>query len=91
MREDYKDCTFTGCWVKDVYCNFTEDRVIRDTVPPEKWHYEVRHDDEGYGEPCQVKDAIIVNFFGTLITDEPIQFDENDECWLEEGDWEWVI
>lgn len=52
---------------------FTDLRVDRATVPKGMYMYEVRHADEDWGDPCQIGEWIMVNHFGTLITNEPLE------------------
>ena len=47
---------------------FTCLRVDRDTVPQGMYMYEVRHDDDQQGEPVQIANWIMVNHWGTLIS-----------------------
>ena len=51
---------------------FRDDRIDRGTVPAGLTMYEVRSDDDGKGEPCQIAIGVMVNFYGTLITRSPI-------------------
>jgi len=51
---------------------FTNLRIDRDTVPEELYLYEVRHDDEGCGDPVQIGTRILVNHWGTLISRVPL-------------------
>lgn len=43
---------------------FTVVRIDKKTVPEGVNCYEVRHDDEGQGIPCEIATDIWVNFFG---------------------------
>ena len=52
---------------------FTCLRVDRDTVPQGMYMYEVRHDDDQQGEPVQIANWIMVNHWGTLISNRPIR------------------
>lgn len=56
---------------------FTCLRVDRDTVPKGMYLYEVRHDDYGRGDPCQIANWILVNHWGTLISNTPITLEKN--------------
>lgn len=48
-------------------------RVEKNSVPNGWYAYDVRHGDGGY--PCTVeKDPVIVNFYGTFLTEKPIRF-----------------
>lgn len=37
--------------------------------------YEVRHDDEGQGDPVEIALGIMVNHYGTLIVKEPFDLE----------------
>jgi len=54
---------------------FTSLRLDRDQLPEGVYKYDIRHSDEGY-DACEVKDFIMVNHMGTIITKEPIEMDE---------------
>ncbi|MGN1303489.1 MAG: LPD28 domain-containing protein [Oscillospiraceae bacterium] len=69
---------------------FTCMRVDRKTVPDGLFAYDVRDDDDCSGEICQIKPFVMVNHWGTIITDRPIDMDdfwgccfvsENDYCY----------
>jgi len=51
---------------------FTCLRVDRSTVPGNLYIYEVRHADEDWGEPVQVCKGVLVNHYGTLISNKPL-------------------
>lgn len=52
---------------------FTSLRVDKGTVPDGLYIYEVRHDDEGQGDPIEVANFVMVNHWGTLISAYPIK------------------
>jgi hypothetical protein len=52
---------------------FTECRINRATVPKDVHRYEIRHGDEDWGEPVELAHGIGVNYYGTVLTREPIQ------------------
>ena len=56
---------------------FTFERLFRDSVPEDMFHYEVRHADEMWGGPCQLAQGVPVNFYGTVLTNDPIQLPIN--------------
>lgn len=72
---------------------FTCLRVDRSTVPKGMYLYEVRHDDYGRGDPCQIGNWILVNHWGTLISNEPLKLipvPHRDNAFLDidpEKDW----
>lgn len=70
MTERFEEVEFQG---KPAL--FTDIHILRDTVPEGLHRYEIRHTDDDWGEPCQLGYGIVVNHFGTLITNEAIQLD----------------
>lgn len=56
---------------------FTDIRVSSKLIPNGLYKYEVRHDDESWGEMVQLAKGIMVNHFGTVLSDKPIKLDEN--------------
>ena len=70
---------------------FAEDRVLGNSVPEGFVRYEVRHDDEGLGEPVEAARGILVNFLGTLLLEEKLeQVEKEGYCLIEETDWEYI-
>ena len=74
--------------VRGILCEFYDMRIDRSTVPAEKFMYEVA-DDDCDGVPARIRPGILVNFFGTIISDQKLKPDEGDIVWLKEGDWVW--
>lgn len=89
-RQDYSKVIFDRIRICGRMCWFNGMRINRSTVPTEKHQYEVAGDDECCCEPVRVKKGILVNFFGTVISDEPLPIGEDGNLWLEEGDFVWV-
>lgn len=56
---------------------FTELRVEKETIPDGWYVYEVRHDDEDWSEPVEIALGVMVNFYGTLLVEEPIELEPN--------------
>lgn len=65
---------------------FTNWRVIRDTVPKGMTLYELRHEDENWGKPCQVAKRIVVNYYGSILTSLPIQLNPDGGRDINRGD-----
>ena len=42
------------------------------SVPADVKMYEVRHADEDWGDPCQLARGILVDFYGTILTLQPL-------------------
>lgn len=89
-RVNFNDEKFQDVTVKGISCKFSDMRIDRDTVPDGLYLYEVAGDDDSGGEPARVKEAILVNFIGTLITAIELPLGEDGVLWLEENDYEWV-
>lgn len=68
MEEQFEEIT-----VLDKPALFTSIRIDRGSVPKGLYLYEVRHDDDGRGDPVQIAKGIMVNHFGSIITREPLK------------------
>lgn len=73
MTEKFEDVTVLGHPML-----FTCARVDRETVPKGLYMYEVRHDDGQQGNPVQIANWIMVNHWGTLITNKPIRLEPSE-------------
>ena len=70
---------------------FTCDRIQRDSVPEGLYQYEVRHDDDGFGNPVQIAKGILVNFYGSLLCRDKLEDEETQgSIYLSEEDWCWT-
>lgn len=69
--------TFESVTVLDKPMLFTCARIDRDTVPKGMYLYEVRHDDDQRGDPVQIGKWIMVNHWGTLISNRPIRLEKS--------------
>ncbi len=90
MRLDYWQERFKKVRVCGIECDFSDMRIDRSTVPEGRYQYEVADDDESQGVPARVRYGIMVNFFGTLISDVPLPLVNDNILWLQEGDFEWL-
>ena len=81
MNERFEEVEFQGKTVL-----FTDCRVQKDTIPEGLHRYEIRHTDDDWGEPCQLGYGIVVNHFGTLISNEAIQLDPSGHLDLDADD-----
>ena len=86
MQLDYWQEKFTKVRVCGIECNLSDMRIDRSTVPKEKYQYEVADDDESQGVPARVRYSIMVNFFGTLISDVQLPLGSDGILWLHDGD-----
>ena len=79
MRQDANKLNYDAVTIFGKPALFTDWRIDRDTVPSGLYCYELRHADEDWGTPCQVSKTVPVQFFGTILTSEPIPLGE-DGC-----------
>lgn len=70
MRENAMTEKFENVTVLGHPMLFTCLRIDRATVPEELHMYEVRHDDDQQGNPVQIANWVMVNHWGTLISDK---------------------
>ena len=89
MRYDYNKEKWSKVEVKGKECLFNDSRIDKNTIPEGKFMYEVA-DGDSDGIPARIRPGIMVNFYGTLVTDEPFTPDEGDTVWLDENDWKWL-
>ena len=83
MTERYEEITVCG---KPAL--FTSIRIKRDTVPDGLYAYDVRHDDECRGIPCEIAPFVMVNHWGTIILAEPLELPDDGRRYIdEETDW----
>ena len=88
-RYDAMEETFTEVQVLGRPALFHDLRIDRNTVPKGLYLYEVRHDDEGLGDPVQITKGIMVNHFGSIITREPIRLPPDGYLDIDtEKDWD---
>lgn len=90
MRLDYRKEKFSKVSVCGVECEFNDMRIERSSVPEGKYQYEVAGDDDSGGDPARVKLGVLVNFFGTLISDRPLPIGDDGVLWLADGDFVWL-
>ena len=91
MLMRYDEEHFQDVEVCGIRCLFSDVRIDRATVPEGKYKYEVAGDDESGFDPARVQKGVMINFWGTLISDEPLPIDERGHVlWLDDGDFVWV-
>ncbi len=86
MQLDYNKEKITKVRVCGIECDFSDMRIDRSTIPKGRYRYEVADDDESQGEPSRVKKGIMVNFWGTLISDVPLLLGSDGVLWLYDSD-----
>lgn len=61
---------------------FTNLRIPRELIPDGMYCYDIRHDDECRGDMVELKDFVMVNHWGTVISDKPFEPREYDGRWF---------
>lgn len=89
MRLDYGKEKMQAVEVRGIRCEFNDMRLERNTIPEGKFFYEVA-DGDSDGIPARIRTGIMVNFYGTLISDKKLPMGEDDVLWLEEGDFKYL-
>ena len=87
-----KETPYAIAAVKGVRAEVFDVRLDHRTVPEGKYYYEVA-DADGDGIPARIAPSLVVNFFGTIVTDEPLTMVEDEwgsRIFLMKGDWEWL-
>lgn len=56
---------------------FTPSRINTEDIPNGIYRYELRHDDECQGIICQISTRILVNHWGTILSNKPIKLDSD--------------
>lgn len=77
MRYDAAKITYDEVTLLGVPAILTECRIDRTTIPTQLHLYEIRHEDEDWGRPCQLARGILVNFYGSLLTRQPIELPDS--------------
>ena len=90
MRLDYRKEIFSKVSVCGVECEFNDMRIERSSVPEGKYQYEVAGNDDSSGDPARIKLGVLVNFFGTLVCDDPLPIGDEGVLWLTDGDFVWL-
>lgn len=90
MRKNANEIIYDEITILGTPALFTDWRVDRSTVPPSMFLYEVRHADEDWGDPCQLSRGILVNFYGSVLTSEPMELSERGYLDFDNKDWIYV-
>lgn len=87
MRLNYGEVHMTPVYVKGIPCEFSDMRLDRASLPEGKFLYEVA-DDDSNGIPARIRPNILVNFYGSVVSDVKFTPDDpnDDVIWLEDGD-----
>jgi hypothetical protein len=86
MKEQYEEIEVLG---KSAL--FSNIRIDRSSVPKGLYLYEIRHDDDNFGNPAQIARGILVNHMGSIITNEPIKLPPDGYLDIDpEKDWNYL-
>lgn len=90
MRKNANEIVYDEITILGTPALFTDWRVDRATVPLGMQLYEVRHADEDWGDPCQLARGILVNFYGSILTLQPMKLSERGYLDFDSEDWAYV-
>lgn len=79
--------TYEEIEIFDTLALFSSGRIQRESVPEGFYCYEVRHDDECMGIPCELSSHVLVNFWGTVISKVSLINNGEDRRYIEADDW----
>lgn len=84
MKDDISKETFEQIRLFGKLVLFTPSRIKDETIPKGIYKYEVRHDDECLGIMCELSTRILVNHWGTILSNKPIQLYTNGYRYIDE-------
>lgn len=88
MRYSAEELYYEQITIRGYKALFTNERIKLDTVPDGWYLYEVRHDDECQGIPCEIAKGILVNFWGSLLRhDELPEVEKKGFLCISEEEW----
>lgn len=73
QAEDCRPMTLVFDGGQEISGLLSEIRVDREKDDEGKFLYDIRHSDNDWCEPATLEKFVMVNWFGTLIVDKPIQ------------------
>lgn len=88
---------------KSIYAQWYDMRIEGSSIPEGKFMYQCA-DYDGTGEICRIQPYVMVDFFGTIVTDEPLEFNgplddperhqvifgaEDYLCWIDKEEYEY--
>lgn len=88
MLGKYKNVRKENVLVKGVPCTLVRERVAEDSIPMELNVYEVGAKDGK--NPHRVQKGILLDFFGTIVTEHKLPIEPSGYMDLQIGDFEWV-
>ena len=62
---------------KGEYALIYEGRLDKSTVPDGFHAYDLRHKDNDWGAPATIEKSVVVNFFGSIILNHPLEIPES--------------
>ena len=83
--------SISGGTVKSKLRALQSEFIKRDTIPDGLYAYDVRHDDECRGIPCEIATFVMVNHWGTIILAEPLELPDDGRRYIDEDtDWNYA-
>lgn len=63
--------------LKEILSHVCDSRIPESMKNPKLHYYEVRHNDMDWSEPETLETCVTVNFWGTVITTRPVNFNQD--------------
>ena len=82
---DARQESFELVMLDDYMVLFTCARIERNTVPENLFCYDVRHDDNCQGLACEVRNRVLCNHWGTILSKTEIPLEDDGGYYPEEG------
>ena len=73
--------------IKEIPVLFTDTKFDRQYLPEGFYAYDIRHKFEGRQEPATIEKFVLVHFYGTIITKQPLDIPKQGFIELGEDDW----
>lgn len=86
---DLRPITLTLSNGARITCLITEYRIDRSQDTEGKTLYDIRHSDDDWCDPATVEESVVVNWYGTILLNEPIELGpdkylEIEDYWYED-------
>lgn len=77
MKDDISNKKFEQIKLFGKTVLFSPSRINTEDIPKGIYKYELRHDDECQGIICQISTRILINHWGTILSNKPIKLDQD--------------
>lgn len=90
-RRDARKIQYTEVEINGFTAYLTNLRIKEDSLPKGIYAYELRYGSNGLKEPVQASHSVLVNYFGTVLTHEPLSLNEDGFLEIDpKTDWKYL-